>query len=204
MKRKAATTTSLQFFNKLKWLDGRNLLLTIEPYRREIFTKALDTYRTDGTPRYNQVVAGRGKKNAKSLDLELGALFCTVIRRSVHGNESLILANDEGQAGDDLELIRKLVACNPELASEFDVLQKELRLKDGSGSIKILPAGDARGLHGKTYSLVGYDEIHGYRDWSVLEALQPDPTRRDTLDDRFHEPDHGTGDLLVDSSFAVR
>ena len=24
------------------------------------------------------------------------------------------------------------------------------------------------------------------------------------LDDRFHEPDHGTGDLLVDSSFAVR
>jgi aerobic carbon-monoxide dehydrogenase large subunit len=26
----------------------------------------------------------------------------------------------------------------------------------------------------------------------------------DTLDDRFHEPDHGTGDLLVDSSFAVR
>ena len=24
------------------------------------------------------------------------------------------------------------------------------------------------------------------------------------LDDRFHESDHGTGDLLVDSSFAVR
>ena len=24
------------------------------------------------------------------------------------------------------------------------------------------------------------------------------------LDDQFHEPDHGTGDLLVDSSFAVR
>jgi hypothetical protein len=24
------------------------------------------------------------------------------------------------------------------------------------------------------------------------------------LDDRFHEPDHGTGDLLVDSSFVVR
>ena len=24
------------------------------------------------------------------------------------------------------------------------------------------------------------------------------------LDDRFHEPDHGTGALLVDSSFAVR
>jgi hypothetical protein len=30
------------------------------------------------------------------------------------------------------------------------------------------------------------------------------PIRAAVLDDRFHEPDHGTGDLLVDSSFAVR
>ena len=159
MKRQRVTKaiTSLQFFAKLKWLTGRNLLSTIEPYRREIFTKALDTYRSDGSPAYNQVVAGRGKKNAKSLDLELAALFCTIIRRSVHGNEALILANDEAQAGDDLELIRKLVARNPELASEFDVLHKELRLKDGSGGIKILPAGDALGLHGKTASFIGYD-----------------------------------------------
>jgi hypothetical protein len=29
-------------------------------------------------------------------------------------------------------------------------------------------------------------------------------TTNGSLDDRFHEPDHGTGDLLVDSSFAVR
>jgi hypothetical protein len=30
------------------------------------------------------------------------------------------------------------------------------------------------------------------------------PAGRYALDDRFHEPDHGTGDLLVDSSFAVK
>ena len=29
------------------------------------------------------------------------------------------------------------------------------------------------------------------------------PRRDMVLDNRFHEPDHGTGDLLVDSSFAV-
>ena len=33
--------------------------------------------------------------------------------------------------------------------------------------------------------------------------VRPDGARF-VLDDRFHEPDHGTGDLLVDSSFAVR
>ena len=37
--------------------------------------------------------------------------------------------------------------------------------------------------------------------------LMATPTVADVtseLDDQFHEPDHGTGDLLVDSSFAVR
>jgi hypothetical protein len=61
--------TSLQFFSKLKWLDGRDLLGTIEPYRRRIFTAVLDTYRYDGIPQYNFATIGRGKKNAKTLDL---------------------------------------------------------------------------------------------------------------------------------------
>ena len=180
MKRKPVLT-SLQFFSKLKWLDGRNLLDTMEPYRREIFTKALDTNGPNGRPAYNIVVAGRGKKNCKSLDLVCSALYCVVVRRSVQGNKALILANDEGQAGDDLDLAKKLVECNPELRSEFEVLTKELRLKDGSGGIKILPAGDSAGLHGKTYAFSGFDEIHEHRDWSILEALQPDPTRPDSL-----------------------
>jgi hypothetical protein len=28
-------------------------------------------------------------------------------------------------------------------------------------------------------TLVGFDEIHGFRDWNLLEALQPDPHRKD-------------------------
>jgi hypothetical protein len=46
----------------------------------------------------------------------------------------------------------------------------------------------------------------GEPDWTILDdrrgTLPEFPA--DVLDDRFHEPDHGTGDLLVDSSFAVR
>jgi hypothetical protein len=37
-----------------------------------------------------------------------------------------------------------------------------------------------------------------------LAATEAYKQRHPKLDDRFHEPDHGTGDLLVDSSFAVR
>ena len=121
--------TSLQFFSKLKWLDGRNLLDTMQSYRREIFTRAFDTYRDDGTPAYNLVLAGRGKKNDKTLDLTLAALFVLVIRRSVQGSDGFILANDADQAGDDLALAKKLVACNPVLADEIEPLAKELRLQ---------------------------------------------------------------------------
>ena len=188
---KAAAITSLQFFSKLKWIDGRPLIDTIEPYRQRLFTLALDTTRTGilagifgGTPRpaYNLVLAGRGKKNWKSADLVLAALFCLVARRDSHqGNDGLILANDEAQAGDDLQLAKKLIGINPILAAELEPLAKEIRRRDGKGVLRILPAHDVVGLHGKTAGFVGFDEIHGLKNWDLIEALQPDPTRSDAL-----------------------
>src|ERR1700683_5238453 len=65
----------LDFFARLKWIDGRALMDTIEPYRREIFLKALYTFRPDGAPVFNMVVNGRGKKNNKSSDLIFAGLF---------------------------------------------------------------------------------------------------------------------------------
>jgi phage terminase large subunit-like protein len=177
MSTKRAGPTSLQFFSRLKWLDGRNLLDTIEPYRRELFTLALDSFDERGRPLYSMVLAGRGKKNNKTTDVVLPGLFVLVIRRSVQGSDAYIVANDADQAGDDLALAKKLIAANPQLGAELEVLQKEIRLRDGSASLRILPANDALGAHGKSAAFVGYDEIHGYRDWSLMEALQPDPTR---------------------------
>jgi hypothetical protein len=169
---------SLAFFGKLKWLDGRPLVDTIEPYRRDIFARVLDAVRADGTPACNLALLGRGKKNWKSADLVLAALFCLVIRRSSLGNDGILVASDEGQAGDDLALARKLVECNPALAREVLPQAKELRLKDGTGALKIIPAGDTKGAHGKTYSFLGIDELHTARDWSLLEALAPGNSRR--------------------------
>jgi hypothetical protein len=91
------------------------------------------------------------------------------------------LANDDSQAGDDLELAKKLVAINPDLAAGLEVLEKEIRRRDGRGTLRILPAQNALGQHGKTGNFLGFDEIHGYRNYDLFEALAPDPTRRDTL-----------------------
>jgi hypothetical protein len=71
----------------------------------------------------------------------------------VRGGDALILANDEGQAADDLDLAKKFVAANPNLSTELEILQKEIRRKDGRGSLKILPAKDIAGSHGKTAHL---------------------------------------------------
>ena len=79
----AAVVTSSQFFSKLKWLDGRNLLDTIEPYRRALFTAALDTFE-DGRPKYNLVVSGRAKKNNKTTDLGLAGLYVQLSGGAFH------------------------------------------------------------------------------------------------------------------------
>jgi hypothetical protein len=175
----ATAPTSLGFIGGLKWIDGKPLLL--EPYRRRIFTAALDTVGPDGFPAVNLVVAGRGKKNWKSADLVLAALYKLTTSDAPQGSGAFIAANDEGQAADDLDLAKKLVAANPALADELEVYQKEICRRDGRGTLKILPANNVLGQHGKTACFLGYDEIHGYRDYDLFEALAPDPTRHDTL-----------------------
>jgi phage terminase large subunit-like protein len=177
-----ASVSPLDFFSHLNWLDGRPLLDTIEPYRRDFLTKALYTFRDDGTPLYNLVLSGRAKKNNKSTDLILAAFYRLLAWDSPAGNNGYVVANDEDQALDDLELARKLVLANPgTLKRDCTTLLKAIRRKDGRGEVRILPARDTVGSHGKTASFIGFDEIHGYRSWDLFEALAPDPTRADAL-----------------------
>jgi phage terminase large subunit-like protein len=171
----------LNFFGRLLWLDGRPLMDTIEEYRREFFLKALYSFRPDMTPLYNLVLAGRGKKNNKTTDLVLSAFYRMLCWESYQGNDAYILANDIGQAADDLSLAKKIVYVNPEIAAEVVVMDREIRRRDGKGKMEILPSRDAVGQHGKTALFLGFDEIHGYKNWDLFEALAPDPTRPDTL-----------------------
>lgn len=171
----------LEFFGYLKWIDGRPLLDTIEHYRRELLTSALYTFRPDGTPRYNIVVSGRAKKNWKSTDLSLAAMYKLLVPESAHGNDALIVANDEDQANNNLSLIKKLIAINPRLSQLLKIQESEIKRRDGKGELRIVPAGNALGQHGRTAGCIAYDEVHGLRNWDLLEALAPDPTRTDVL-----------------------
>ncbi len=171
-----------KFFNKLKWIDNTPLRNHIEPYRKEIFRQVLWNFTDEEkTPRYTLALCGRAKKNWKSADLMLAALYRFFIWRSVQGNDTLILANDLDQAKDDLDLLKKIIEVNPILNDNVRVLKREIVRNDGRGIMKVLPSGDVAGSHGKTYLFCGFDEIHGYKNWDIFEALAPDPTRRDAL-----------------------
>jgi phage terminase large subunit-like protein len=173
--------SSLAFFAKLKWLDGKPLLDSIEPYRRRLFEQALDSIGPDGLPTYNMILVGRAKKNYKSSDLDLAALFKLIVPESIQGNDCLVCANDEDQARTDLDLCKKLIAVNPVLQKEVEVLVKEIKRKDGRGTLRVLPAQNVVGQHGRSAIFLGFDEIHGFKNWDLFEALAPDPTRRDVL-----------------------
>jgi hypothetical protein len=171
----------LTFFEHLVWLNGRPLLDTIEPYRRELLSTALYTFDESGWPRYNLVLSGRAKKNYKTSDLCLAILYRFLAWPSAQGNDCFVLAADEDQAGDDLALVKKLIACNPVLSNAVRVYTKEIARLDDKGTLRILPARDIAGAHGKTYLACGYDEIHSYKSHDLFEALAPDPTRHDVL-----------------------
>ncbi len=169
---------SADFFSTLKWIDGAPL--QIEDYRQKIFSEVLDRYRDDGVPYFNFALAGRGKKNHKSTDLILAGLFVLMCRESPQGSDALIIANDEAQAGQDLDLAKKLVRINglgDAVDGELEILDKEIRRRDGKGSMQVVPAKNVAGQHGRTAAFIGFDEIWAYRDHSLFEALAVDPTR---------------------------
>lgn len=171
----------LRFLGALRWIDRTPLLDHIEPYRRRIFESALGEIDGTGRPRYNLVLTGRAKKNWKTADEVIAALYCLVGDDASGGNQCYLLANDEDQAGDDLALAKKIIAANPLLDDALTVRAKTIVRRDGRGFLEILPAQDVAGAHGKTYRFCGLDEIHGYRTWDLLEAMQLDPTRTDSL-----------------------
>jgi hypothetical protein len=169
--------TFREFAVPLVWLDGRPLV--IEPYRWRIFNAAFERHPDGLAYVRNLILAGRAKKNYKTADLVFACLFA-LLDDSPGGNQVYLVANDAGQAQDDLELAKKLIAVNPLLQGALVVRKNDvIERRDGKGFLEGLAGGDAIGAHGKTFRFLGVDEIHGYRHWDLLEALAMDPTRRD-------------------------
>ena len=189
------------FLRNLKWIDGQPLWPLIEPYRRQLFAH-FDARDESGVYRHNLGLDGRAKKNWKTTDAHLLGLH-RVVTESPGGSQVYSVSNDLGQSRDALDLVKKLIKANPFLLDWVKVKRDIIERKDGEGFLEILPAQDAIGAHGKTYRLLVVDEIHGHRDYAILEALAMDPTRPDAQQwitsyaSVFHRPGVPLYDLIV-------
>ncbi len=191
------------FLARLRWLDGTPMLDHVEPYRLRLFEQFFDERDEAGRPRWNLLLSGRAKKNWKSADLVIAAMFALMSEPALgYDAECSLLANDKDQAGDDLALAKRLVSANPLLDEWVTPKRDVIERKDGRGYLEILPAGDVAGAHGKSRRFVGWDEIHAYRDWDIFEAMQPDPDRTDAQQwitsyaTLFHRPGVPLFDLM--------
>jgi hypothetical protein len=173
----------LTFLRLLRWIDGRNLVDLIPPFWQTILTDALYTIRPDGSPQFNRTLWGMAKKNMKTLTLMCSGLYKTLAWQAAgqKGNQCYLVASDLGQANDGLDLAKKLVRANPILEAELRLKSNVIERRDGKGFLEILAAGDAQGLHGKTYLWKGHDELHTQRNYDVLEALELDRSRPDAV-----------------------
>jgi hypothetical protein len=173
----------LKFLGLLNWIDGRPLLDVLPAFWQTLIAEALYTFRPDGSPQFNRTLWGMAKKNMKTLMLVLAGLYKLNAWQAAgqKGNQCYFVASDLGQANDDLDLAKKLIRHNPVLEQEVVLKQNVIERRDGHGFLEILPAGDAAGLHGKTFLWKGHDELHTQKNYDVLEALELDRTRPDAV-----------------------
>jgi hypothetical protein len=189
----------LKFLSLLKWLDKKPL--GIEAYRARIFQEVLWRFDDSGRLWYTMALLLRAKKNNKSLDAILAMLYALMCWQVPGGFTGRMVAFDLDQIEQNLDLLSKLIAVNPIFADALVVKQKEIERKDGGGYIKIIPGRDVLGAHGGTSDFDVIDEIQTQKDWKLLEALAPDPSKQTlqwitSYNSIFHRPLAPLFDLL--------
>ena len=129
-----------RFLGLMCWLDGRTMLDVLMPFQLGILNELLATIRPDGAPLYKRGLIHVAKKNAKTLLLILAAMFTLHTDEPMgrKGCQIIYVANDEGQADENLDFTKKLYRCNPILTDAVTVKSNVIELKNGEGYCQCL------------------------------------------------------------------
>lgn len=166
----------------MRWLDGRRMADVLMDFQTNILKTFLTTIRPeDQALWFKRGLIHIGKKNAKTLLLILSSMILLHTDKPLgrKGCQIIYVANDEDQADENLDFTKKLYRVNPILLDEVQIKSNVIELKNGTGYIEIVASKNADGLHGRSYRLLCFDELHAQPDYRVLEALELDPTRPD-------------------------
>lgn len=166
----------------MHWLDGRRMADVLMDFQKDILKTFLATVREEDLALwYKRGLIHVAKKNAKTLLLILSSMILLHTDKPMgrKGCQIIYVANDEDQADENLDFTKKLYRVNPILLNEVQIKSNVIELKNGTGYIEIVASKNADGLHGRSYRLLCFDELHAQPDYRVLEALELDPTRPD-------------------------
>lgn len=166
----------------MRWLDGRKMADVLMPFQINILKTFLATVRVgDLALWYKRGLIHVAKKNAKTLLLILSSMILAHTDKPMgrKGCQIVYVASDENQADENLDFTKKLYKVNPILLDEVQIKNSIIELKSGGGYIEIVASKNADALHGRSYRLLAFDELHTQVDYRVLEALELDPTRPD-------------------------
>ena len=166
----------------MMWLDGRRMSDVLMSFQTDILKTFLATVRVEDLALwYKRGLIHVGKKNAKTLLLILSSMILLHTDKPMgrKGCQIIYVANDEDQADENLTFTKKLYRVNPILLDEVQIKSNVIELKNGTGYIEIVASKNADGLHGRSYRLLCFDELHAQPDYRVIEALELDPTRPD-------------------------
>lgn len=164
------------------WLDGRRMADVLMPFQINILKTFLATIRPeDQALWFKRGLVHVAKKNAKTLLLILSSMILLHTDKPMgrKGCQVIYVASDENQADENLDFTKKLYKVNPILLDEVQIKNSIIELKSGRGYIEIVASKNADALHGRSYRLLAFDELHTQPDYRVLEALELDPTRPD-------------------------
>jgi hypothetical protein len=76
------------------------------------------------------------------------------------------VANDEDQAGHDLDLAKKIVGINPGLAEDLEILSKEIRRRDGRGTMRSV--GSTAGFLVRSKRTFATTDLLGHRRFMLM------------------------------------
>ena len=145
--------------------------VVFEPWQRDFWDEAM-AVDVNGKRLYNEVLLGLPRKNGKSTQSSVFALY--MLGFDDEGPEVYAAAAAKPQAGivfnQAKTMVRKSPALDSRLGGIFRVRQYHLECPENDGVFRVLSS-DAPLQHGLNPSAVSIDEFWAHKDWELYEAL---------------------------------
>lgn len=128
-----------------------------------------------GFRRFNEALIVVGRGNGKSTLVSGNAIF-GVAKDDERGADVFLLANSKEQAGIVYETAASQIRAS-RIAKKFRVLRNAIYYDETGGMIQHR-ASDSRKLDGLNPSMAIFDEIHGYRDYKLINVIRRGMNKR--------------------------